>query len=249
MTRRGGFSGIRAQLLLLFGLVLVTAVALLVFDEQLQDRQLSLLEQLNSKSLATLGHTKALSDAYSLRIGGTTFQVRNGLMGWDAAERVVDVAAADIAARWEALDAIGRDEEAARLLAMARTQRTVAAATVNQLQDILESRDAEALARFADAQLFPSLQPVLFALNTLSEIELARVDELVREQARAGRRASLVRIGLSVTLLLLIAGIGARILRNIYRGVESLNSLALGVKHGDFDTEPTFHPRGELVRV
>jgi len=249
MRWRGRLSGIRAQLLVLFGLVMLAAGSVIVADELMQRRQLAVLERLNVESFATLAHTKALSDAYAVRIGGTTFQVRNRLMDWDVAERVVDTAAADIAARWEALDTLARDQETAQFLALAQAQRGMARATVLRLQEILENRDEAALEQFSDSQLFPSLQPALFALNTLSEIELARVDEIVRQQARASRRTSVLRISLSLAVLVLVALLGSRILRNVYRGVESLNSLALGVKHGDLDSRPAYTPRGELGRV
>ncbi|MGY6518068.1 MAG: ATP-binding protein [Lysobacteraceae bacterium] len=249
MRLRGRFSSLRVQLLLLFGLVVATALTVIVVDERMQSRQLDALARLNEESLSLLAHAKALSDAYSLRVGGTTFQVRNGLMDWAVAERIVDTAAAEIQARWEGLERASRDPDSSRVLSLALAESPAAEQAIVELQGILEAEDPEALARFADTRLFPSLQPVLFALNALSELELAQVDDLVREQVRAGRRASVFRLGLSALTLTVVVLVGWRLLAGIYQGVETLSRVADGVRQGDFEVGAGARPRGELGEV
>src|SRR3546814_6846091 len=71
----------------------------------------------------------------------------------------------------------------------------------------------------------------------------------VRADVVRGYRTSALRIGLSLLALLAAALAGSRILRNAYRGVESLTWLAQRMREHDYVAEPDERPRGELGEV
>jgi signal transduction histidine kinase/CheY-like chemotaxis protein/HPt (histidine-containing phosphotransfer) domain-containing protein len=68
-------------------------------------------------------------------------------------------------------------------------------------------------------------------------------------ETRAAWWTSVIRVVLSGGMLLVVALVGRRILRNAYRGVESLGRLAERMRRHDYDAQPGFRPSGELGEV
>ncbi len=242
--------GIRHQLWFLFGLFLLTGATVLVVDEVAQYRARQSLLALRSESLLGLREIKAVSDAYGLDVVDTTFRTRNYLIGWDEARATLAGARQRIDRSWAALARLERTPEEETHFRAAEQERVAADAAMAELDSILERRDIGALGRFADTRLYPAIDPVTLRLKLLSDLATVEADAVVRENLRDNRRVSALRIGLSLGALFVIALIGRTVLRNAYRGVESLTFLARRMRQHDYTAMPRYLPEtGELGMV
>ncbi len=237
---------IRHQLLAVFGLLLVTLAGLLVLDEISQARTRASLDQLKGNSLEGLRRMMAVSDVYGIDVIDTVFKVRNDLMSWDQAQRVVERAVLRVELHWKDLLVLDRSPEQQTLFAEAAQARVDADGAVDRLREILDRRDLSALARFADTEMYPAVDPLTTRLRHLADLELIRAEQLVREDVQRTQRVSALRVTVSLLTLLVVGLVGRNILRNIYRGVETLTRLARAMREGDSHAAPTFRPRGEL---
>ena len=241
--------GIRLQLLGLFGLLLLTGAAVLTLDEiERRDNQAALAE-LKDQSLAGLRRIKAVSDAYGLDIVDTTFRVRNDLISWSEGVLIVDNARMRIREHWAALESMPRTAEQQRLFAQTAQVRVHADTAAQTLRGILVDEDIVALARFADTALYPAIDPVTSRMKHLSDLEMIEAERRVRTQEQAGQSASWVRTGLSLMTVVIVMLVGQKLLRNIYKGVESLTSLARQISRHDYRAVPRYRPTGELGEV
>ena len=242
-------AGIRHQLLGLFGLFLITGALVLLLDQSGQYFMQRSMTAMQDDVLTGMHRIRKLSNAYEQGLIDTTFRTRNYLINWQQAESAINQAKANSETQWQALQAMPLDSEAAALLTQAQLERPQADAAFEKLQTILHQQDILALGQFADHDLFPAADPLVQRLERLDSLVQARAAALVAaEQARAqwlGR----VRVGLSLLCLGLVAVLGRRILRNGYRGVESLTELARAMTLNDYTMQPRYMPRGELGEV
>ena len=241
--------GIRLQLWGLFGLFLLTGATVMVIDEIVQMRAIASLEGMKDQSLTRMRRLKALSDGYGLDVVDATFRVRNHLITWGEGLAVVERAQTNIDGYWRALSTMPRgpvEEDLYRQVAQARVRADAATTT---LRDILRARDTAALTRFADTELYPAVDPVTRRLKAWADLALVDAERFVRREIDRGRQARALRIGLSLLCLGLAVLIGRHLLRNTYKGVETLTRLADDMRRHDYLTEPAYRPRGELGTV
>ncbi|WP_146907598.1 ATP-binding protein [Arenimonas daejeonensis] len=249
MARPGPKFGIRLQLLGLFGLLLLTGAGVLALDEIERQRNQQALQQLKDESLAGLRRIKAVSDAYGLDIVDTTFRVRNDLIAWEEGVQVVDNARLRIREHWAALEKLPQTPEQAKLFQQIQRARIRADTAALTLRNLLVQQDIVALARFADTELYPAIDPVTTRMKHLSDLEMIEAEQRVRDQARAGQRAAWIRTLMSLFTLAVVAVVGAKLVRNIYKGVEGLTALAHQMRRHDYQAVPRYRPSGELGEV
>jgi two-component system sensor histidine kinase EvgS len=240
---------IRLQLFALFGLLLLTGASVLVLDEISEYRTRAALDELNRESLAGLRRIKAVSDAYGMEIVDSAFRVRNDLMGWEQGVSVVENAMTRIRQHWSQMQAMPRPPEQQVLFAQIAQARVDADRAAEKLRKILVARDIVALGRFADTELYPAIDPVTTRLKFLSDLEMIDAERVVRADAERVQTVRAVRIAISLLTLLIVALVGRHIVRNIYRGVESLTAIAQRMRDRDFEALPRYTPRGELGEV
>ncbi|HEU0307086.1 MAG TPA: ATP-binding protein, partial [Lysobacter sp.] len=242
--------GIRHQLWALFGLFLLTGATVLVLDEVAQYQARRSLLALRGESLLGLREIKAVSDAYGLDVVDTTFRTRNYLITWEEGEAVIDAARVRIDKSWASLTRLPRSPEEETHFRAAEQERVAADAAMAELRAILARKDIRDLGRFADTRLYPAIDPVTLRLKLLSDLATVKADAVVRDNLRDNRRISALRIGLSLGALLAVALIGRSVLRNAYRGVESLTFLARRMRRHDYTAMPHYLPdSGELGMV
>jgi len=242
--------GIRQQLWLLFGLFLLTGGTVLVLDEIAQYQARQSLLALRGQSLLGLRELKSVSDAYGLDVVDTTFRTRNYLITWEEAVATLDNARVRIDRSWSVLARVPHTPEEQTHFRAAEKERVAADAAMAELGAILQRKDIGALGRFADTRLYPAIDPVTLRLKLLSDLATVKADAVVRANLRDNRRVSALRIGISLSVLLLVALIGRVVLRNAYRGVESLTFLARRMRKHDYTAMPRYLPEtGELGMV
>jgi len=241
--------GIRHQLWALFGLFLLTGATVLAIDEFAQQRSRASLEQMKDQSLQRMRLLNAVSEGYANGVVDTTFKARNYLITWHEGVARVDAARVQIDASWKQLQGLPRTPEQRALFEQAGTARARADAAAATLRGIMQREDIKAIGAFADTELYPAVDPVTTRLQKLSDAAMVQAEALVRKDIARGRMASALRIGLSLFALLVAALAGQRILRNAYRGVESLGRLALRMREHDYTAQPSYQPSGELGEV
>lgn len=241
--------GLRQQLLGLFGLFLITGALVLVLDQLGQYFMQRSMAAMQDDVLTGMHRIRQISNAYERNLIDTTFRTRNHLIDWPQAEREIDQAKAEADAQWNALQAMPLDAEAAALLAQAQQTRPRADAAFETLRNILHRRDILALGQFADRELFPAADPLVQRLERLDALVQGRATALVATEQTHARWLGHGRLGLSLLCLALVVVLGRRILRNGYRGVESLTELARGMTQNDYTMQPRYLPRGELGEV
>jgi signal transduction histidine kinase/CheY-like chemotaxis protein/HPt (histidine-containing phosphotransfer) domain-containing protein/CHASE3 domain sensor protein len=240
---------IRRQLWTLFGLLLLTGACVLVIDEIAQYHQRQSLQSLKDESLGRLRRLKEVSDGYGLDMVDTTFRVRNYLIDWNAGLAKLDAARTSIDRNWHELEALPRTPEQQQLFLRTAQSRVRADRAMAQLREILQRHDIQALGRFADGTLYPAVDPVTSRLQQLSDLAMLQAEGLVHADVQRAQRVSALRIGLSLLALLAAALLGRRILRNAYRGVESLAWLARRMREHDYTAQPRERPHGEFGEV
>ena len=240
---------IRQQLLGLFGLFLVTGVLVVAVDEIGQHDAQRSMTAMQEDVLVGMRRIRRLSNAYGMDVVDTTFRTRNYLIDWGEAARRIDQAKQTMDEEWKALQAMPLDDESRALLAQALLARPRADEAAADLRRILAKRDILALGRFADRDLYPSVDPLVQRLELIDARGQARADALARQALERGEWVSRVRISLSAMCFLLAVLVGRRLLRNGYRGVESLTWVARRMTQGDYTAQPRYLPTGELGEV
>jgi signal transduction histidine kinase/CheY-like chemotaxis protein/HPt (histidine-containing phosphotransfer) domain-containing protein len=240
---------IRVQLLALFGLLLLTGLAVLVLDQVSLEQDIARFNSLRDESLTGLRLAKSISDAYGLDLVDTTFRVRNHLMGWDQGIAVVDTAQSDIKRDWQSLLSSNLSPEQRSLADEVSKARITADQAAEKLRTILKAQDADALGRFADTELYPAMDPVTTRLQFLADVKMLDADRGVREHLQRARELGWWRILLSFATLIFVVVVGRGILRNVYKGVEGLVHLARHAREPDFTPPPNLDPEGELGQI
>ncbi|MGH8050516.1 MAG: ATP-binding protein [Arenimonas sp.] len=240
---------IRKQLLGLFSLMVFAFAGLLLLDEWERQKNTAALEQLKNDSLSSLRRIKAVSDAFGLDVVDTTFRVRNYLISWEEGVQVVDSANLRIQEHWKALLQSQQNPEQAALIEQINRAKVRADKAAVKLKSILLKKDISALGQFADTELYPAIDPVTTRLKLLSDLELIQADRRVRAEAERSQRSAWFRIVMVLIFLLLIVLIAQAIVRNIYKGVESLRDLAAQMRRHDYKALPRFRSEGELGEV
>jgi len=240
---------IRKQLLGLFSLMVFAFAGLLLLDEWERQKNTAALEQLKDDSLSSLRRIKAVSDAYGLDVVDTTFRVRNYLISWEEGVQVVDSANLRIKEHWKALLQSQKNAEQTVLMQQITQAKVKADKTSAHLKEILLQKDIVALGHFADTELYPAIDPVTTRLKLLSDLELIQADRRVRAEAERSQRSAWFRIAMIVIFLVIIVLIAQAIVRNIYKGVESLRDLAAQMRRHDYKALPRFRSEGELGEV
>ena len=241
--------GIRHQLLGLFGLFLLTGALVLVLDEIGQHYARQSLAAMKDDVLSGMRRIRRLSDAYSLDLVNTTFRTRNYLIGWDEGLAALDQAQQTTETEWAALQQADLGPEDRALLDQALQVRPRADAAMEILRKALQARDIRALGKFADSELYSAVDPLGERLRLIADHSQLRADALVQAEIRRGQLVSWLRIVLSLLCFALVVVFGRRILRNGYRGVESLTELSRKMAAHDYQAEPHYRPTGELGEV
>ncbi|TCO41088.1 sensor histidine kinase [Dokdonella fugitiva] len=239
---------IRVQLQALFGLLLLTGFTVLVLDEINQRSDVATFQRVQQQSLAGLRLAKSISDAYGLDIVSAVFRVRNNLMGWEQGVEVVEGARRAIDRDWKELVASELPPEQRAVVDEVARARVSADRAARKLLDIFHAADIGALGRFADTELYPAMDPVASRLKFLADLKMFDTERMIGAHLDTARRVGRWRVVLSLITLFIVLVAGRSMLRNIYKGVESLKHLARHARERDF--EPGGHvPEGELGEV
>ncbi|HEY6941765.1 sensor histidine kinase, partial [Dokdonella sp.] len=239
---------IRVQLQALFGLLLLTGLTVLVLDEINQRADVATFQSVQRQSLAGLRLAKSISDAYGLDIVSAVFRVRNNLMGWEQGIEVVEAARRAVERDWKQLVASDLPPEQRAVVDEVARARVSADRATEKLLGIFRAADIDALGRFADTELYPAMDPVASRLKFLADLKMFDTERVIGAHLDTARRVGRWRVILSLITLAIVLVVGRSMLRNVYKGVESLKHLARHARERDFQPAG-YVPDGELGEV
>ena len=133
---------------------------------------------IHDERVVPLEELKFVSDAYAIDIVDTTHRVASGLLSWAEAETRVHAAREVIDEHWDTYRAGNLTAEESEIAARVEAGKVNADAKVAQLEDILATRNAEALRTFADAQLYAAIDPTTEGIAELSAYQLVEAHHL-----------------------------------------------------------------------
>jgi two-component system, NarL family, sensor histidine kinase EvgS len=240
---------LRLQLLIVFSLLVAGGVSLLLLDEVSQYRTRQTQEQLMDRSLSGLRRLMAVSDAYGAEIVDAVWKVATDRMGTQQGLSIVDSASARIDLHWRELAALPTTPEQTQLFAQAAAARLDADRVVGRARELLQVQDRERLRRLAEVELYAAIDPVTTRLRYLSDLVMVDAERAVREDVARTQRVRMLRVAIVLLVIGAAALIGRQILRNTYRGVESLVKLAHALQERNYEKAPAYRPRGELGEV
>jgi PAS domain S-box-containing protein len=249
MFTLGSALSIRRQLLGLFALLVLASTIVLILDEWQRRDNAEALRQMKEQSLGSFRLIKSVSDAYGLDYVDTTFRVRNYLISWDDGVRVVDDARARIDRDWRELSRIPGNQNERELISKVNEARVRADRAALTLRGILKQQDIKALGHFADTELYPAIDPVTKRLKALGVAQVLYADGQVQQAMQRARTLAWLRLLFIAITLAIVAVVAAAMLRNIYKGVESLRDLSQQMRRHDYNAVPRFRARGELGEV
>jgi PAS domain S-box-containing protein len=244
-----GSLSIRRQLLGLFALLVLASTIVLMLDEWQRRDNAEALRQMKEQSLGSFRLIKSVSDAYGLDYVDTTFRVRNYLISWNDGVQVVDDARARIDRDWRALSQIPGNQNQRELISKVNEARVRADRAALTLRGILLQQDIKALGHFADTELYPAIDPVTKRLKALGVAQVLYADGQVQRAMQQARALAWFRLLFIAITLTIVAVVATSMLRNIYKGVESLRDLAQQMRRRDYEAAPRFRARGELGEV
>jgi len=239
---------IRVQLQALFGLLLLTGLTVLLLDEFNLRADIATFRSVQQQSLSGLRLAKSISDAYGLDIVSAVFRVRNNLMGWEQGIDVVQGARATIERDWKELVATDLPPEQRRVVDEIGHARVAADRAAGRLLDIFNAKDIGALGRFADTELYPAMDPVASRLKFLADLKMFDTERMIGDHLHDATRLGRWRVLLSLVALGVVLLVGRSMLRNIYKGVESLKHLARHARERGYEPGG-YVPEGELGEV
>ena len=249
MSARMPRLSLRLQLIVVFSLLLASGLAMLVIEEIAQYRANKALESLNERSLAGQRRLMAVFDAYGYELVDAVWKTSHGQMGWAQAATAIDNAASRVTLHWQALEQLPRSAEQQLLFDQAARARLDADRLVERVRELIQAQDAQGLRRLAEGELYAAIDPVTTRLRFLTDLELIAAERLVQQEAERSWTVRWLRIAIVALMLGLSALIGRQILRNTYRGVESLVKLARALQARQYERAPSYRPRGELGEV
>ncbi len=249
MARGWRRPGIRAQLLGLAALLVGTGGTVLLIDESASRSHARNLQWMAQGPLANVASARAIAEAYSQDLGGAVCRASYGQMGQEQAAALAEAALIRIEDHWQSLLRTPQDSAQRSLLEQIGEARAGAERVAGRAILALNDGDTAALAQLCRAELGAALDPVTLRLRLLAEQSITAAETRINEDRALMQYVGAWRLGLSLFTLGVVVVVGWRLSRNLVRGVEGLEDLALRLRERDFREAPVFRPNGELGAV
>jgi len=222
---------LRETLLGVVGALAGLAIVASLFGWQTLNAGERQLASIYAERVVPMRDLKIVSDAYAVFIVDTTHKVRHGTVSWEDAAKGVETAKAEIKARWQSYLARAHDSDEAALVREAQGRFGAADAAIEQLQSLLRAQDKAGIVTFAEATLYPAIDPVTETIVKLTDLQVVRAEAAY--EAASGQGVWLR--GLNIGLVVLVLALGTAgllvVLRGVIRPVRNLTS-AMGVLAG-----------------
>ncbi|WP_282959991.1 HAMP domain-containing methyl-accepting chemotaxis protein [Ciceribacter sp. L1K23] len=206
---------IRMKLVGCIALMIATIVGISAFSFHALRQESALAGTIVADRVIPLEQLKTISDRYAVNIVDTAHKVRAGTLTPAEGLASVDQALGDIEAEWTAYMATYLTPEEAALAENFGKQRTRADAGVAELRRILEAGDLEAIARFAETDLYPTIDPLGEDIAKLIDLQI----RVAKENLEAGNALKDQMFVIMATLCAVAVTVAAFSVWTVTRGV------------------------------
>jgi methyl-accepting chemotaxis protein WspA len=199
-----------------------------------------------------MSQLNAIETSYGFEITDAAAQAQTGKLDWDAALTRVDQAQATARSQWDAFNRSLLSDEEVKMIAEVNPLMQKGNLAVDQLKELLRTRNGTALERFRLDVLEPALAPLVqhmtSAMNYQAEAAKASFQET---QSKLGVSATAKRIFIMMVLLgaLVAAALGYWILRTLTTPLEHLMLKTGELAEGDLSARVAVIGDNELGRL
>ncbi|MEQ6290214.1 methyl-accepting chemotaxis protein [Vogesella sp. GCM10023246] len=202
---------------LLLALLLLIAATLGGFGMYVQNRILADYSSTYHDRVVPLQQLKQVADGYAVSIVDAAHKLRAGAISRDSFLQNLASARSTIDQQWQAYRSTLLTAEEQKLVAETEQAMQLANAGVGQLQQLAQADDRAGLQQFNDSKLYPALDPVSGRIAALIALQLRVAAEQYDTAAAAAQRSAQLSMLLMALGLLLGAGMGWHIIRQLLR--------------------------------
>jgi methyl-accepting chemotaxis protein len=197
---------IKQKLYGLMGVVGTVALILTAVAWWAQSTMMTRLTQLHDDRMVPVKQLSAIGAAYAVNVVDAAHKVRGGSFTAEEGLKNLDDAAGIIEREWAAYLATTLTDEEQRLIEEAKAELGVADAAVDRLRTLFRSGDREALARYADTELYPAIDPLGTEISNLITLQLNVASEIKAAADAQGQFINLLEVLLAVLCLGVVGG-------------------------------------------
>jgi len=175
-----------------------------------------------AERVVPLQQLKVVADGYAVAIVDNTHKIRAGSQTVDAGAATIRHARSTLDSAWAAYARHPHTAAEATLVSAAAAAATRADVAVDTLLAILARRDLSAVARFAEGDLYPAIDPVSEAISRLIDLQVAVAATEFATGESVFRRFRVLAVLGTACLVLVTLGVGASSARYLSRGTGRL---------------------------
>jgi len=184
-----------------------------------------------------LGQLLNVRDGYSIKIMGATRKLVAKNIGFDEALKSFDEGQALIDKEWKAyLSTYLVPEEAAKADLVKEKMRS-ADANLRTLRQYIKDKDANGVARFAERALAENIDPIIFQLSGLSELQVSVAKEVYEEHLITSARDRNLMIAMIIIAILASCYLAYKIILMITKPLAVANAAIEKMASGNLNIE------------
>jgi len=193
---------------------------------------------------------KVVADMYAVNIVDTAHKTRDGALSWEQGLRNVEAARQAIEENWRNYTGIHLLDQQKKRVAETAPLLDAADAAVARLTEIMQRRDAQALAEFAARELYPAIDPVSGKMSELLDLQLKVAEKEVEATAAENRVEMLWDLGgLTTGGALLAALVAFLLLRSILNPIERAYRCFMQMAEGRLDLRVEIDRQDEIAKI
>ena len=177
---------------------------------------------------------KIIADMYAVNIVDTSHKVRNGNISWEEGAQNVVNAKAMIAEKWKKYLQTALVPEEKSLADEANALMNTADTTIDELLDILQVKNAEALEQFTVSRLYAVIDPVSDRFSRLVDVQLKVAEEEYSKNAALYERNKVISLASIFMGIIISLGFSLLIIRSIVQPLSKAGAMVGKMANGDF---------------
>jgi methyl-accepting chemotaxis protein len=197
-----------------------------------------------------LAQLKIVADQYAVNIVDTAHKANHQTLTPDAAATLIRDAQAQLQAQWQAYSATAMTEEESVIVKDALSRMQAADREIDRLEQILASKDAEALNQFVRTALYPAIDPVSGIISKLVDLQLSEAKNNFELAQRNYASTRLLTIGFIASAVLFGALFSAWVVFTMSRKINALrDQLHRVTEHQDLTVRVAVNGHDEIDTI
>ncbi|MES5100673.1 methyl-accepting chemotaxis protein [Agrobacterium sp. BA1120] len=226
---------IRVKLLACISVLTATIVMIAAFSFYAMEKEAKIADSIVVDRVEPMEHLKIIGDRYAVNIVDTVHKVRSGALSPVEGTANVQSALTDVNDHWKAYIATTLTSEEKQLADHFEEARLKADVRVQKLLGILTSKDASALASFADRELYPAIDPLGGDIAKLVDVQI----RVAKEKLAEGNDLRAMLTTLMIALTAMAAAVSAFsiwiVIAGVIRPVNAITGAMDALAKGNLD--------------